>query len=149
MSIFVLYVGFVFFFKQKTAYEMRISDWSSDVCSSDLIPPGLSRAVCPGGLTAVLRIAQVPRIGERGDQGECLGAVAGRVGVVGAPHVGRGRGGLRERRQASNPGARRGRCPLLKFLPDRPRRRQIDRKAENVAGADRYRCCRGDRNSAV
>src|SRR3546814_8575763 len=28
----------VFFFKQKTAYEMRISDWSSDVCSSDLGP---------------------------------------------------------------------------------------------------------------
>src|SRR3546814_9335141 len=31
-------VGCVFcFFKQKTAYEMRISDWSSDVCSSDLV----------------------------------------------------------------------------------------------------------------
>src|SRR3546814_3501694 len=29
-------VSFLFFFKQKTAYEMRISDWSSDVCSSDL-----------------------------------------------------------------------------------------------------------------
>src|SRR3546814_6080286 len=29
-------VLFFFFFKQKTAYEMRISDWSSDVCSSDL-----------------------------------------------------------------------------------------------------------------
>src|SRR3546814_3881275 len=29
--------GFFFFFKQKTAYEMRISDWSSDVCSSDLL----------------------------------------------------------------------------------------------------------------
>src|SRR3546814_2681109 len=28
---------FVLFFKQKTAYEMRISDWSSDVCSSDLL----------------------------------------------------------------------------------------------------------------
>src|SRR3546814_15826172 len=28
-----------FFFKQKTAYEMRISDWSSDVCSSDLVAP--------------------------------------------------------------------------------------------------------------
>src|SRR3546814_4221902 len=28
----------LFFFKQKTAYEMRISDWSSDVCSSDLAP---------------------------------------------------------------------------------------------------------------
>src|SRR3546814_10948886 len=33
MKICVLY----FFFKQKTAYEMRISDWSSDVCSSDLL----------------------------------------------------------------------------------------------------------------
>src|SRR3546814_8067912 len=32
MSLFLIF----FFFKQKTAYEMRISDWSSDVCSSDL-----------------------------------------------------------------------------------------------------------------
>src|SRR3546814_10222509 len=32
----MLFIRF-FFFKQKTAYEMRISDWSSDVCSSDLI----------------------------------------------------------------------------------------------------------------
>src|SRR3546814_15334461 len=31
-----MFVLFFFFFKQKTAYEMRISDWSSDVCSSDL-----------------------------------------------------------------------------------------------------------------
>src|SRR3546814_2713119 len=30
------YMLYFFFFKQKTAYEMRISDWSSDVCSSDL-----------------------------------------------------------------------------------------------------------------
>src|SRR3546814_2960152 len=30
-------MGFFFVFKQKTAYEMRISDWSSDVCSSDLL----------------------------------------------------------------------------------------------------------------
>src|SRR3546814_7378713 len=39
MVCFVMYVLVVvcfFFFKQKTAYEMRISDWSSDVCSSDL-----------------------------------------------------------------------------------------------------------------
>src|SRR3546814_9663635 len=43
--LFLLFVGhlllsrvfFFFFFKQKTAYEMRISDWSSDVCSSDLL----------------------------------------------------------------------------------------------------------------
>src|SRR3546814_6364939 len=32
----MLYFVFFFFFKQKTAYEWRISDWSSDVCSSDL-----------------------------------------------------------------------------------------------------------------
>src|SRR3546814_2316462 len=36
VSVFVLGIVFFFFFKQKTAYEMRISDWSSDVCSSDL-----------------------------------------------------------------------------------------------------------------
>src|SRR3546814_5874715 len=38
----MLYLMYLFFFfKQKTAYEMRISDWSSDVCSSDLVgsPP--------------------------------------------------------------------------------------------------------------
>src|SRR3546814_9919070 len=33
--VFCLFI-FFFFFKQKTAYELRISDWSSDVCSSDL-----------------------------------------------------------------------------------------------------------------
>src|SRR3546814_13781166 len=38
MSMFLLTQDF-FFFKQKTAYEMRISDWSSDVCSSDLAAP--------------------------------------------------------------------------------------------------------------
>src|SRR3546814_10437305 len=40
----VFFLIIVFFFKQKTAYEMRISDWSSDVCSSDLTgTPHLSR----------------------------------------------------------------------------------------------------------
>src|SRR3546814_7416319 len=34
--LYVLLLFLFFFFKQKTAYEMRISDWSSDVCSSDL-----------------------------------------------------------------------------------------------------------------
>src|SRR3546814_15680696 len=51
-----------FFFKQKTAYEMRISDWSSDVCSSDLLfrPRGLAQhveAVAVPGRT----IARAPR----------------------------------------------------------------------------------------
>src|SRR3546814_14064686 len=36
MYVYNLIVFVFFFFKQKTAYEMRISDWSSDVCSSDL-----------------------------------------------------------------------------------------------------------------
>src|SRR3546814_14828817 len=42
----------LFFFKQKTAYEMRISDWSSDVCSSDLCPrtrPARARTRCDHG----------------------------------------------------------------------------------------------------
>src|SRR3546814_8564999 len=38
----ICYVKDFFFFKQKTAYEMRISDWSSDVCSSDLLPVGIA-----------------------------------------------------------------------------------------------------------
>src|SRR3546814_4678626 len=44
------FVDVFFFFKQKTAYEMRISDWSSDVCSSDLLE---SRAI---GADAILLI---------------------------------------------------------------------------------------------
>src|SRR3546814_2455660 len=48
----VLFPVAFFFFKQKTAYEMRISDWSSDVCSSDL-------ALSPLGPTAAPVIANV------------------------------------------------------------------------------------------
>src|SRR3546814_10884025 len=49
----------LFFFKQKTAYEMRISDWSSDVCSSDLI--GI-----PADLSSLAGIKMlVEAIGER------------------------------------------------------------------------------------
>src|SRR3546814_6816622 len=48
-----MYIAVVFnffFFKQKTAYEMRISDWSSDVCSSDLgAVPGHDRIVADRG----------------------------------------------------------------------------------------------------
>src|SRR3546814_9814271 len=46
-------VCWFFFFKQKTAYEMRISDWSSDVCSSDLIFAG-------GGLAETVDHGHVP-----------------------------------------------------------------------------------------
>src|SRR3546814_4741553 len=39
---------YVFFFKQKTAYDLRISDWSSDVCSSDLTIPARTAGGCAG-----------------------------------------------------------------------------------------------------
>src|SRR3546814_10278537 len=38
MVLLIVWCFYLFLFKQKTAYEMRISDWSSDVCSSDLSP---------------------------------------------------------------------------------------------------------------
>src|SRR3546814_11618379 len=59
----------IFFFKQKTAYEMRISDWSSDVCSSDL-GSGRCRAGIAGGSCRFLSV----RCGFRGAVGRCLPA---------------------------------------------------------------------------
>src|SRR3546814_6361402 len=61
---FCLFV-FVFFVKQKTAYEMRISDWSSDVCSSDL---GLKAIIAGAGGAAhlpgmVASMTRVPVLG--------------------------------------------------------------------------------------
>src|SRR3546814_4916297 len=47
-------VQICFFYKQKTAYEMRISDWSSDVCSSDLLVTGASTG---WGRASALRLA--------------------------------------------------------------------------------------------
>src|SRR3546814_5094043 len=50
----------VFFFKQKTAYELRISDWSSDVCSSDLLlplkPDSIEQAIKLNGVATKLNI---------------------------------------------------------------------------------------------
>src|SRR3546814_8801434 len=54
-------IRFFFFFKQKTAYEMRISDWSSDVCSSDLKGESLNidlqgkKAIVAGGSRGIGR----------------------------------------------------------------------------------------------
>src|SRR3546814_19572818 len=50
----------IFFFKQKTAYEMRISDWSSDVCSSDLIAPhGLDVVVIVKRVDQLQQLARI------------------------------------------------------------------------------------------
>src|SRR3546814_9615652 len=78
---------YIFVFKQRTAYEMRISDWSSDVCSSDLLH---CAAMCGGIATSF------PAMGPRGDLryviepnlGRVLGyviagAVAGGIGEIG------------------------------------------------------------------
>src|SRR3546814_6448756 len=55
-----------FFFKQKTAYEMRISDWSSDVCSSDLIfRPPVRRPPAPWGTAPAIHAA--PRVSPPGE----------------------------------------------------------------------------------
>src|SRR3546814_4117621 len=62
-----------FFFKQKTAYEMRISDWSSDVCSSDLTPraevsqlPG-DAEILPNATAPETGLEQVTRRSPRAD----------------------------------------------------------------------------------
>src|SRR3546814_7059896 len=62
-------VCFFFFFKQKTAYELRISDWSSDVCSSDL------------------RIAVAELLAVAGDVGAQTGNVDSRIPVHVKGHV--------------------------------------------------------------
>src|SRR3546814_6027178 len=57
-----------FFFKQQTAYEMRISDWSSDVCSSDLLLQALAHVGRPHVLAdhdAETHAAKVHRAGQR------------------------------------------------------------------------------------
>src|SRR3546814_7745325 len=64
---------FVIIFKQKTTYEMRMSDWSSDVCSSDLAVRGVARGLGvllgarpPPADHLVARIADALRLLERG-----------------------------------------------------------------------------------
>src|SRR3546814_4633377 len=54
----------MFFFKQKTAYEMRISDWSSDGCSSDLSIADPAVVLREHGLLADLSIMSLPRESE-------------------------------------------------------------------------------------
>src|SRR3546814_16141807 len=84
-----------FFFKQKTAYEMRISDWSSDVCSSDLY----LRAVTPKMKNATISVLHVPGIGTLDELRMAADCGAGCVHVathcteadVSEQHIGLGR----------------------------------------------------------
>src|SRR3546814_2203254 len=68
-------------FKQKTAYEMRISDWSSDVCSSDLVPAGAAAGLhAPhhvGHAEAVVEFpARLPALADFEQRGAQFEAVA-------------------------------------------------------------------------
>src|SRR3546814_1597635 len=87
-----VYCIFFFFFKQKTAYEMRISDWSSDVCSSDLTEQHVAPSRCEGSSS---RQGEFPLHGPSdgisdGDEASCiadqrallqrLAAVRGKIG---------------------------------------------------------------------
>src|SRR3546814_13808441 len=91
-----------FFFKQKTAYDMRISDWSSDVCSSDLQEGG-QRA--PAGHGAEHGRQPRHRLVDRVKLGavdlQVLRAALGALAAIGLQQVDKrrvlGRGGARER----------------------------------------------------
>src|SRR3546814_4570355 len=93
----VIFLHFFFFFKQKTSYEMRISDWSSDVCSSDLGAGATVRdatkrgghsrrlpaaAPCHGGWHASFVLSPCTRSGKR------EGAQAGHRNRAGQAHYG-------------------------------------------------------------
>src|SRR3546814_3240949 len=105
---------FFFFFKQKTAYEMRISDWSSDVCSSDLRDH---------------RVAGRPLLDHLSPQSESA--------------LARWRAGDSRRRDLllSHPGRERpSAVPLL--LPERPRRGEAGRAQREIGRAScRARVC--------
>src|SRR3546814_14487658 len=93
---------FFFFFKQKTAYEMRISDWSSDVCSSDLVAivakhDGLAHAAAQvvaalaaehdGIAVAVEPVVAACRRIDRTERYEIACGIAVRPGAVARDHV--------------------------------------------------------------
>src|SRR3546814_9569294 len=72
---------FVFFCKQKTAYELRISDWSSDVCSSDLLAIALGLELRALDVAFGNRLHHAPLAGLPG--GDCIGGREHRIVRVG------------------------------------------------------------------
>src|SRR3546814_6356730 len=81
----LLFFGLFFFFKQKTAYEMRISDWSSDVCSSDLLL-ALHHAGIAGQEAAALQHRAQARLVERQRLGDAVAHRARLTGEAAALH---------------------------------------------------------------
>src|SRR3546814_3514687 len=147
----------VVFFKQKTAYEMRISDWSSDVCSSDLGQPGrrdgdaggrgrgrlARRLTAPAdgaercrrrGGGALPRLLPEDRLRSRSARRCRFGDLRGV-----ADHAGRRRGGTAARRRAEPP--RSAASPLHRRAALAPRKR--DHRVE-VGGVARRQVAEGD-----
>src|SRR3546814_19767597 len=125
---------YIFFFKQKTAYEMRISDWSSDVCSSDL---ALARAkLCDDGSYEAHVIRKLDRQPQR---------------VLGVYEIGSEGGRLRPTdkrakkdfvlRSSDAGGATPGELVLAEILPAR-RQRDSLRSEERRVGKEWCRTCR-------
>src|SRR3546814_944750 len=76
-----------FFFKQKTAYEMRISDWSSDVCSSDLAIRAEAPLLEKAGVCVMMH-SDSPADGQRLNIAAAKAAAAGRrVGIDTPPET--------------------------------------------------------------
>src|SRR3546814_20778556 len=122
MNVFVYF----FFFKQKTAYELRISDWSSDVCSSDLrrwrTAPARVRADQPsaaGAGAAARPAAAAPVAGDPRLPRRNVAAAATAAGRRARPRAGARTGAADRLRRApaqqparnAVPGARLGRAP--------------------------------------
>src|SRR3546814_8884159 len=78
---------FIFFFKQKTAYYMRISDWSSDVCSSDLFPEATDQRFADGYAQAVtfgFLMARAQNVSLKGGVGPVISALQASGSLIGS-----------------------------------------------------------------
>src|SRR3546814_6483321 len=134
MSCLLLLFSFFFFFKQKTAYEMRISDWSSDVCSSDLVRAG---GLVGGDLQSVVPVPARAH-GAGGVHHHLLRDRRGQRVVTGARRPLRGR----PARAEAGGGVRgdRGTAADLRRRPARPERGQAP---PGEASRDRRTLARG------
>src|SRR3546814_5411791 len=92
LTIDIFTIVMFFFYKQKTAYEMRISDWSSDVCSSDLHGRHDQRRPDLDGL-AVIRSGQQPTSRTR----DVAGTASAMIARSGRSAIKLGRASCRER----------------------------------------------------
>src|SRR3546814_15915122 len=131
---------YFFFFKQKTAYEMRISDWSSDVCSSDLRQSG-RRRLGRGRLPVHGRAGRNPDGADHHDA-QRTGCGAGRVGR------GAGRRGVSAQRRVLGAQCQLAALSALAHSDGGPLRRDAELKALAV-GSDGSGSPSGDRKTVV